>query len=203
MKKLEVLLLKIALILSAGCSSPRLIVQTEPQQAEVYLNLDGKTEKHKIGVSPVEIKEEQINETLKISSESTQWIQLTIEKKDFEKRVISLPSNRWGEVSKTMRLQLTPMEDSSTTVTRVLKYFFNAKKFVETKQFDQALAEIDKVLKVDSKMSQAIIMKAGIYFLQNNLNEAKLLYKEALTIDPSSTDAIQMLEKIQNKSGGG
>ena len=61
--------------------------------------------------------------------------------------------------------------------------------------------EIDKVLEIVSQSSQALTMIAGIYFLQGRLEDSKKLYKDALALDPSSTDAIQMLEKIQNKGG--
>lgn len=190
------------MILLSACASPKLVVQSEPAQADVFISVEGSNEKVKAGTTPLELSETQINELLKISSETTQWVNFTLEKKDFQKRNLSLPSNRWGEMSRSIRLQLSPMDDPTTTVTKMLKYFFNAKKFAETKQYEQAHGEVDKILTLDSRMVQALNMKAGIYFLQGNMNEARSTYKKALEIEPGSNEAILMLEKIQNKSGG-
>lgn len=194
---------KISLLgLLLGACTPKLMIRSEPPQAEVYLTVEGRPEKVKAGETPLELTELQINEMLKITSENSQWIQISLEKKDFQKRNVSLPSNRWGELSKSVNLQLAPMDDTTTTATKMLKYFFNAKKFAETKQFEQAHAEIDKILTLDSQMPQALNMKAGIFFLQGNLTEARNLYRKALEIDPGSNEAIQMLERIQNRAEG-
>jgi len=187
-------------ILLSACTS-KLIIQSEPQQADIFVGFEGKNDKVKLGQTPFEITEVQLAEALKITPESSQWLEFTFEKKDHLTRNLMIPSNRWGELSKTLKIQLPAAADQSTVVQRMIKHFFNAKKFAETKQYDQAHSEIDKILTIDSKSSQAMIMKAGIYFLQGNVEESKKLYKEALSIDPASTDAIQMLEKIQNKAG--
>ncbi len=187
-------------LVSGGCTS-KLIVQSEPQQADVYAVIEGKADRVKLGQTPMEITEGQLAETLKITPESSQWIEFIFEKKDFLTRNMMLPSNRWGEATKTLKVNLTPAPDQTTVARRMIHYFFNAKKFAESKQFEQAHREIDKVLEIDSKSSQALTMKAGIFFLQGSLDDAKKLYSEALALDPSSTDAIQMLEKIQNKRG--
>jgi hypothetical protein len=56
---------------------------------------------------------------------------------------------------------------------------------------------------LDSKLAQAMSMKAGVYYLQNNFVEAETWYKKALEAEPSFSEAIQMLEKLKNKKGGG
>jgi tetratricopeptide (TPR) repeat protein len=190
----------IILLALCGCTS-KLVVQSDPPQADVFFSIEGRPEKVKAGQTPLELTEPALMELLKISADSSLWIELTLEKKDFEKRVVMLPSNRWGEASRSLKLQLKPMDDNTTTVKKMMRYFFNAKKFAETKQFEQAHSEIDKVLALDSEMPQALNMKAGIYFLQGQMADAKANYKKALDIDPGSNEAIQMLEKIQNKSG--
>lgn len=184
-----------------ACAS-KLVVQSEPSNASVFITVPGKSEKVKIGETPLELTESQINENLKLTPESSQWVEFTLEKKDFQGKTIFIPSNRWGELSKIVKIQLKPSEDSATTVDKLLKHFFNAKKFVETRQYEAAHQEIDRVLEVDSKMTQALNMKAGVYYLQGNIDEARKLYKKALDIDPGSSDAIKMLEKLQKDSGG-
>lgn len=190
----------ILFFLLSGCTS-KLIIQSTPQQADIFVAIEGKADRVKLGQTPMEITETQLAEMLKITPESSQWIEFTFEKKDFLTRNMMLPSNRWGEATKTLKVNLSPAPEQTTIVRKMINYFFNAKKFAESKQFEQAHSEIDKILEIDSKSSQAMTMKAGIFFLQGRLDESKKLYTEALALDPSSTDAIQMLEKIQNKRG--
>ena len=196
------LFLAMAVLYLNSCAS-KLLIQSEPPQADIFVTVEGRSEAVKLGTTPLEITELQLQESLKLSADNANWIELTLSKKDFEKRIFWLPSNRWGELSKNLKAQLKPLDDTSTTVTKMIKLLFNAKKFAETKQFEAAHSEIDKVLQIDSQMVSAIVMKAGIFFIQGNLAESKALYKKALEIDPGSNESIQMLEKIQNKSGGG
>ena len=189
-----------AFALTSGCVS-KMVIQSDPPQADVFAKVEGKKDRVNLGQTPLEISETQLAEKLSLSPDSTQWIQLSFEKKEFTAREILVPSNRWGETQKVVKLTLTSSPEKTTLVNEMLSFFFNAKKFAESKQFDQAHTEIDKALAMDSKSVRALNMKAGIYFLEGKLDEAKKYYRDALTIDPSSSDAIKMLEKIQNKSG--
>lgn len=186
-------------LILCGCASA-LMVQSEPPQADVYIAVVGQTDKVKVGQTPLELSELKIEELLKISPDNSMWIELTLEKKDHQKTTALLPSNRWGEQKKLVKLTLPPMDSTSTAVQKILKHLFNAKKFAESKQYDLAHAEVDKVIQMDSEMPQALNMKAGIYFLQGQTTEAQTLYKKVLVIDPGFNDAIQMLEKIQHKN---
>jgi len=187
---------------SIGCSS-KLILQSEPSDAEIFLGVAGKEDKTKAGVTPLELTETQLKDLLKISSDQISLMEVVFKKKDFEDLRVMMPSNRWGEMSKTVKVQLTPRTEASDTVRVILKHLFNAKKFTDSRQYDQAHAEIDKALTLDSKMTQAMTMKGSVYFLQANYIEAQNWYKKAIDTDPSSSEAIQMLERIQSKRSGG
>lgn len=184
-----------------GCAS-KLVVQSEPDQVEVYASVEGKKDRVKIGETPFELTEVQLYEQLGLGPESSTWILLDFEKKEFKSRSVLVPASRWGEASKVVRIALSPKTEETTLSKKIINHFFNAKKYAESKQFPQALEEIDKILAIDSQLAQAIVMKAGVYFLQGDMNEAKSLYRKALDIEPGLTDAIQMLEAIQNKVGG-
>lgn len=200
MKAIPCTVLFLGILAQLGCAS-KLIVQSEPPQADVFAKIEGKVDRVKLGQTPFEMSEVQINDFLKVSSDSAHWLELTFEKKEFQSRQVLIPSNRWGETVKIVKIKLTENADQSTLAKKIVNYFFNAKKFAETKQFDQAHTEIDKILEIDGKLAQAITMKAGIYYLQGKIDDAKRLYREALTIDPGASDAIHMLEKLQAKSG--
>nr|HPI40704.1 hypothetical protein [Pseudobdellovibrionaceae bacterium] len=183
-----------------GCAS-KLSIQTDPPQADVFVSIEGKADKNKVGQTPLELTEPQLHEMLKITPETASWVEFTFVKPNFETKTVFLPSSRFGELSRTFKIKLNPNEDSSTTVTRMMRYFFNAKKFAETKQYEQAHQEIDKIVALDNKIAQAYVMKGGVYFLQNNLEDSTLNYRKALEIDPSFSEAIQMLDRIKAKSG--
>jgi len=189
-----------------GCASllggSVFVIQSEPSQADVYAQVEGKKDRVKLGSTPLEMTEAQLAEQLKLTAESTQWIQFSFEKKEFGARTLMIPSNRWGEKTKMLKIQLSPNTEQTTLARQIISHFFNAKKFAETKQFDQAHSEIDKVLALDPQSTQALNIRAGIYYLEGKTSEAKKYYREAIAIDPTSSDAIKMLEKIQNTGGG-
>ncbi len=187
-------------ILISSCTS-KLVIQSEPPQVEVSVAIEGQAEKIKLGQTPLEIEEAKLNETLKLTSDSAQWIQFIFEKKDFETKTVYLPSNRFGELTKTFKIQMKTMDANSTTVVKMMRHFFNAKKFAETRQFEQAHQEIDKVIALDSQIPQAYSMKGGIYFLQSQMDQAANYYTKAIQIDPSFDEAIKMLDTIKNKDG--
>lgn len=185
----------------AACVS-KLSIQSDPPQADVFASVDGQLDKQKLGQTPLELTEPQLLEALKISPESSSWIELTFSKQNFETKNIVMPSSRLGEMSRVFKIKLKPMEENSTVVTRMMRLLFNAKKFADSKQYEQAHGEIDKVIGLDSRIPQAYAMKAGVYFLQGNMDMSQQYYTKALEIDPSFSEAIQMLDRIKNKGGG-
>jgi tetratricopeptide (TPR) repeat protein len=192
----------VVFLFTCACAS-KLTLQSEPSDADVSISVAGKTDKAKAGKTPIELTENQLQQMLQVTPEKAALLEITIEKKDFETRTILFPSNRWGELSKTIKIQLTPRTEASDTVRVMLRHLFNGKKFAESRQYDQAQMELDKALAMDSKLAQAMSMKAGVFYLQNNFNEAEVWYKKALEVEPSFSEAIQMLEKLKNKKGGG
>jgi tetratricopeptide (TPR) repeat protein len=192
----------VVFLFTCACAS-KLTLQSEPSDAEVSISVAGKVDKAKAGKTPVELTENQLQQMLQVTPDKAALLEITIEKKDFETRTILFPSNRWGELSKTIKIQLTPRTEASDTVRVMLRHLFNGKKFAESRQYDQAQMELDKALALDSKLAQAMSMKAGVYYLQNNFVEAETWYKKALEAEPSFSEAIQMLEKLKNKKGGG
>ncbi len=189
-------------LFTSACAS-KLTLQTEPSDADVSISVAGKAEKAKAGKTPIELTEAQLQQMLQVAPDKAALLEITIEKKDFETRTILFPSNRWGELSKTIKLQLTPRTEASDTVRIMLRHLFNGKKFAESRQYEQAHIELDKAMALDSKLAQAMSMKAGVFYLQNNFAEAEAWYKKALETEPSFSEAVQMLEKLKNKRGGG
>ncbi|MBX2989214.1 MAG: tetratricopeptide repeat protein [Bdellovibrionaceae bacterium] len=186
--------------LCSACTS-KLILQSDPPEADILLSTSGQKDKVKAGKTPLELTEKQLADMLKLTPQRTDLIEVTFEKADRETRTILLPSNRWGELTKTVKVELSPRENEGTTVTRLLRHLFNARKFAESRQYDQAHAEIDRALQLDSTLAQAMVMKGSVYFLQGQTTEAEAWYKKALEKDPSQSEAVQMLEKIRNRKG--
>lgn len=196
------ILFVLSLLMSVvGCAS-KLVIQSEPPQAEVFAQVEGRQDRVSLGTTPFEVGESELNQKLGISADSVQWVNLSFEKKEFSTREVVLPSSRWGERNKILKLRLSQNADKMTVVQQILSHFFNAKAFTESRQFGLAHSEIDKVLVIDPKSVRAINMKAGIFYLEGKMDEARRSYEEALAIDPKFSDSITMLERIRNRTGG-
>ena len=90
MKAIPCTVLFLGILAQLGCAS-KLIVQSEPPQADVFAKIEGKVDRVKLGQTPFEMSEVQINDFLKVSSDSAHWLELTFEKKEFQSRQVLIP----------------------------------------------------------------------------------------------------------------
>jgi hypothetical protein len=64
----------LALAFGFGCAN-KIIIQSEPPQAEVFVKVEGKKDKVSLGTTPLETTEAVIADKLNLTADSTQWIQ--------------------------------------------------------------------------------------------------------------------------------
>ncbi len=192
-------LLGILFFVLSACTS-KLIVLSEPPGADVFVGIPGKKDPKKIGVTPVEVSEIQLSEHLQLTSSRADFIEIQLQKKDYQTEKALLPSNRWGELSKTIKFHLEPGTDEAKQVRGLIRHLLNAQKFAQTRQYEQAHTELDKALATVPNFAQAMSVKGAVYFLQGNMSEAEKWYRKAVDIDPDMEDSIKMLEKIKAAS---
>lgn len=82
---------------------------------------------------------------------------------------------------------------------RLRRNFINAKKFIETEKYDDALKEINAVLDISPNDALALFNKGVLYERLNQSNEAEEILREAIVIDPDYIPAHLQLALILEK----
>lgn len=186
-----------------GCSS-KLIVQSQPEGAEVFISAAGKGGSASVGTTPLEISESDISDKLQISPGQAGMVELTLKKDNHKTKSVLVPANRWGETTRLVNLTLEAGKDSIKDSQLMVQYLMNAQKLAQGRQFEQAILQLDKALTLDQRFPAALVMKGSIYYLQQQYAEAETWYKKALEVDPSTDEAIKMLERLKSlpQAGG-
>lgn len=191
--------LKILLIpfLTISCTS-KLIIQSDPPQSQVSIAIEGQ-DSLKIGITPLEISDRELAEKLRTPIKSNSFVSFIFEKENFLTKTVYVPIGRWNQTQQSINIILQPKSDEGRVAVQILQHLFNAKKFIETRQTEQAHTEVDKALTLEPKLTYAMLLKGSIYYIAGQWDEAEVWYKKAIDIEPKQTEAIKMLEKLKSK----
>lgn len=80
-------------------------------------------------------------------------------------------------------------------------YFIQARRYFKSEEFSKCNALLDDIIKLDSKLSGAWVMKADIASKQEQLDEARELLGKAITVNPQNVNAYIRLAKLQRLKG--
>ncbi|MCB9025292.1 MAG: hypothetical protein H6625_03170 [Bdellovibrionaceae bacterium] len=184
-----------------GCSTQLKII-TQPEKAEVYLIKTESGEKKKIGVTPIDKKDEELKELFGSFGNPGEFVTLVIEKEDYETRKIWLPLTASGVIASEINLQLKKDDKKAEelkTAKTILDKLFLAQSFARTKQFERALIEVDKVLENFPDFARALSMKASILYAKGDFKESLDNYEKAIDQDSELKDAIEMAANVRKR----
>jgi len=180
-----------------GCSS-KIKIQSEPSDIEVFAAQQNSSQKKSLGKTPIEISYTYLGDKVGGTPASGEFLNLSFESKDFDTKIVLLPSKPFGLTSTQVYVKLTPLKDVSQA-RDILQKLHNAQKFAQAGQFERAFVDIDKVLEVDPSFIRALSLKGSVYYLQKNYDEALKWFEKALALDSSFDEAIKMIAKIREE----
>lgn len=183
-----------------ACSS-KLVVTSNPPDVNLFARLPGSEEKKPLGKTPYEISQTDLQSLLKVSASSAQYVELIAEKEGMKTETLSVPLARLGHLSSEVYIKMRTGVEEAKLISTLLQFLFNAQRFANAKQFERALAEIDKALAIEPEFVNAITMKGSIFFLLSNYSESLKSYEQALKLDPKNEDAVKMISSLRDKLG--
>ena len=198
------LLLLFILIGFSGCSTTSTFsIKTEPPQAEIYYLANDDSPKKSLGKSPISIPMEELKSTIK-EIEAGEFFKLSIEKEGFISQTYAIPATQFGTTIAEIDVKLKQGENENQKklAKEILDQLFLAQKFALAQEFERAQIEIDKILKQFPEFSNALSMRAAIYFAQKNYSESTKWYELAIKSDPKMDEAVKMLAKIKSITSG-
>ncbi|MDF2438471.1 MAG: hypothetical protein K0Q95_2847 [Bacteroidota bacterium] len=75
-------------------------------------------------------------------------------------------------------------------------YHKRAKYYLENKKFDEGLADMNRVLNIDSSKAEYYLTISNLYFLVNRSGDAKNSLEKCIAIDPKNTEALLKLAEL-------
>ena len=78
-------------------------------------------------------------------------------------------------------------------------YYFRALMYLQDKQYDKALADIDRSLKIDSKFNDALQLKGVIFLQQEKFDDAIRVFKVLGLRNPSDSATTQLAYALAKK----
>jgi len=75
-------------------------------------------------------------------------------------------------------------------------YHKRAKYYLANRSFDEGLADMGRVMNLDSTKAEYFLTLSDLYFSVNQSGNAKVALEKAITLDPKNTDAILKLAEL-------
>lgn len=197
--KIKALVLMTATLSLYGCASFSFKVVTDPDQAEVFIVDSGTNEPKTLGMTPLNKSGEELDEHLKGQNHPGGLVNIIIKKDGFKTKDIWVPVQAAGSLGAEIVLKLDPsdQEVEMRTAKELVDGLFLSQQFANTKQFERALIEIDKVLAAYPQFDRALSMKAAIHYARGEFEESLKWYESALAVNPELKTAVDMAGKVR------
>jgi TolA-binding protein len=189
----KVIFVLMIFLIQVGCSTSNLRVESQPEGADVYVVINGQTAK-KVGATPLNISENQINS-------GNESFQLSIFKEGFQTEHILAPATSF---SRNSNVQVRLKENSGgkqnvndEILQRVTSQVAYTQALIRSKDYDGAERAILNILPQFPSIATFHELLGNVYYLKKDLQRAHTSYRRALDLNPSNTDTVRMIQKIE------
>ncbi len=188
-------------IIQLGACSSKLIMKSEPSDVRVSIAVAGSSEYKVVGKTPLELKDTQLTEILKIDPAAGVYYEAILEKDGFDKERILVPAARFMPMETVIDVKMKQGQQEMRLASQIVQYLLNAQRFATNKEYERAQIEVDKVFAIDPKFTRAMTMRASIFFIQEKYEESLNWYEKAFALDDRLEDAVLMISELKKKLG--
>lgn len=190
---LSILPMSLVMLLQIGCTTSTLRVESQPDGADVYVSINGQSSR-KVGVTPLTIQENQINS-------GNDPFQLSIIKEGFLTENILAPATYFSRNS-NVQVKLKESSNSKQTANdevlqKVSSQVAYTQSQIRSKDYDGAERTILNILPQFPNVATFHELLGNVYYLKKDLQKAHSAYRKALDLNPSNTDTVRMIQRIE------
>jgi tetratricopeptide (TPR) repeat protein len=179
-----------------GCAS-RLVVKSDPSEAEVFAQKSETGERISLGATPLEITRSDFEKRTGFSMPTGDFVDLIVEKRGYRTEHYLLPTGRFGTLTNGLNVKLQEGAKEDLLAGEILQILFTTQKFAVQGEYERAQIELDKAFKLSPRFARALSMRASVYYLQKKYEESLKFFEEAIKVDPQMDDAIKMISKLR------
>jgi tetratricopeptide (TPR) repeat protein len=176
----------------SSCSSGQLQINSQPDNAEVYISsLSGPTKK--VGVTPLTQNESMLTNT-------NEPYQITISKSGYEDSHTLVPATTLTRnVALSVKLQeiASNKPQSNSEIDKIASQVAEVQNLIKTRNLPQAERNILILLSQHPNVATFHELLGNIYYLKKDTQNALASYKKANELVPGNPDTMRMINKLQ------
>lgn len=180
-------------LILCACSTSNIRVESQPEGADVYVTVNGQTAK-KVGVTPLNVQENQINF-------GNDPFQLSIIKDGYTTEHILSPATTFSRNS-NVQVRLKEVSNSKQSATddvlqKVSSQVAYTQSLIITRDYEGAERTLLNILPQFPNVATFHELLGNVYYLKKDLQKAHSSYRKALDLNPSNTDTVRMIQRIE------
>ena len=183
--------------LSFNAWSQDLSITSNPEKADILIQLQGDEEFRTIGKTPLK---ENLKSFLSTYVGKNSFI-LTIKKEGYEPYRMLFTKNKNVDIDVSVKLE------ESKAISTVIKHdilvsdLFKVQKMIRSKNFTGAISRLDQLSKDYKHFSIIPELKGIAYYLNQDVEKSLSMYREAFGLNPKNIDAYKMKVYLEKKLG--
>lgn len=193
-KKIQSLIL---IFTFSSCSVATLRVESQPDAADVYVNVNGQPSK-KIGQTPLSLTESSLGA-------GDQSFEITVSKDGFQTENVLVPPTTF---SRSTLLQIKMKEVATTNkiindqiVQKVASQTAYVQSMIKMKEYELAEQTLITLIAQYSGVATFHELLGNIHYLKRDLSKALSSYRKAYELNPGNIDTQRMINKIEDIRG--
>lgn len=182
----------------SNCFAQEIVVNSNPDQAEIYLQVEGK--KSLLGKTPFKMTISELGSF----TQGQDVFNLVLVKEGFHREKFFISNMGGDNIQLSSDLKPKYSSEYSKSIDKLISELFEAQRLVRAKKYDDALAVLNALEKKHQDYSAVYELKGGVLYLTQQLKKALSYYRKAFDVNPQNRDAYKMkayLEGLLKSSG--
>lgn len=182
-----------SLFFLTACAGPRLLVESMPNGANVYVTPLGTSVPKLVGQTPLHIPLADLNPETWGSGP----VYLEVQKETFMPEKVFV--TELSKVHTELRFTLMPASQfkEGRQIDDLVEGIFYAQQLMKDKRYDDALTKLKELEGRAPDVSVIYEMQGAVYLAKNKMGEALVAYRLAVKYNPGNVDAVKMKRYIE------
>ena len=193
--KIRLTLLMICLLFASFAEAAKLIIKSQPEGAEIFINQDGKPVR--LGVTPYEAN---LTDVVKNYVKASSFL-LELKKSGHTPYRVLLAKTDDVDLELTANLELDKAISNLKEHDALMNQLFDVQKLVRGRNFKDAISKLDDLEKKHPALSVIPELKATAYYMNKEVENALSYYRRAFALNPDNHDAYRMKIYLEKKMG--
>ena len=182
--------------LLTACGTSKVIIQTVPAGAEVYARESGEVVEKSLGVTPLELSNEEIDKLIK-SPKNPTVLKIALHGHQTEKIIIT--DFERSEVTYNFKLKENSHAEFISKMDSTSNSLFEAQRLLRNGNVEKSITILDDLLKNYKESSFINELMGSAYYMKKDFKKSLFYYESAYKYDSKNIDAYKMKQYLENK----